>query len=367
MIRALAGSGANVIYVQAVRSHGGDGDPTHNPFRGGDPSRGVNPAVLEQWSTWFEALDEAGVIVFLVLYDDGARPFGNEGAALPDAERRFVRRIVDRFERRRNLVWCVAEEYREAFGEVPGRVRALAAAIARYDDHGHPIAVHHAKGDLTMDFRGDSAVGVFALQSGASSPEALHADVRHAVRDAEGRWPVVLSENWNRREGDHPGALVRGDRRGLRQRNWAAAMAGGHVMVLGAWGRAGLHRAPTPEMLADLGRQRSFFEATDFSGLRSQDDRARGSTRWVLSDGSRKALLYASEPGEPLGLAGLEGGRYVLGWLDPASGARRSETLRHEGGVARFERPAGFGPEAALRLSREPLPPPGSTTRPRGE
>ena len=44
LIAKLAGSGANSIYLMAVRSHGGDGEESHNPFVGHDPARGLNQA-----------------------------------------------------------------------------------------------------------------------------------------------------------------------------------------------------------------------------------------------------------------------------------------------------------------------------------
>ena len=37
LIDKLIPTGANSIYLQAVRSHGGDGDSTHNPFVNNDP------------------------------------------------------------------------------------------------------------------------------------------------------------------------------------------------------------------------------------------------------------------------------------------------------------------------------------------
>jgi len=49
LIEKLSGTGANCIYLMAVRSHGGDGDKTHNPFMENDPRKGFNPKVFAQW------------------------------------------------------------------------------------------------------------------------------------------------------------------------------------------------------------------------------------------------------------------------------------------------------------------------------
>lgn len=37
----------------AVRSHGGDGSSTQNPFIDSDPSKGLDQDILNQWENWF--------------------------------------------------------------------------------------------------------------------------------------------------------------------------------------------------------------------------------------------------------------------------------------------------------------------------
>ena len=64
------------IYIHAVRSNGGDGGGDENPFVGNDPTKGVDPAVLDQWDSYLSQLDAAGIVTWFHLYDDGARPFG---------------------------------------------------------------------------------------------------------------------------------------------------------------------------------------------------------------------------------------------------------------------------------------------------
>jgi hypothetical protein len=96
LIRTLKVEGGNCIYLQAVRSHGGDGEPNHNPFADNDPTKGISKPVLDQWEAWLAAMDDAGIVTHFFFYDDGTRPFGNEGDALPEAERRFVQTIVNR-------------------------------------------------------------------------------------------------------------------------------------------------------------------------------------------------------------------------------------------------------------------------------
>ena len=45
LIEKMKDTGANCIYLMAVRSHGGDGDKTHNPFIDNDPRKGIRVKV----------------------------------------------------------------------------------------------------------------------------------------------------------------------------------------------------------------------------------------------------------------------------------------------------------------------------------
>jgi hypothetical protein len=67
LIRRLEGTGANGIYMMALRTHGGDarGDRTQNPFIDNDPAKGLNHAVLEQWEEWFQEMERIGVTIYL--------------------------------------------------------------------------------------------------------------------------------------------------------------------------------------------------------------------------------------------------------------------------------------------------------------
>ncbi|HUW81514.1 MAG TPA: hypothetical protein VMZ31_01810 [Phycisphaerae bacterium] len=60
LIEKLKGTGANCVYLMAVRSHGGDGDSTHNPFVDSDPTRGLDQDILNQWEAWFVEMANRG-------------------------------------------------------------------------------------------------------------------------------------------------------------------------------------------------------------------------------------------------------------------------------------------------------------------
>ena len=64
LINKLVANGGNSIYFQMYRVPPGDGDATHNPFVNDDPSQGLNNAVLNQWETWFDAMDQAGILIY---------------------------------------------------------------------------------------------------------------------------------------------------------------------------------------------------------------------------------------------------------------------------------------------------------------
>ena len=78
LIDKMTGTGANAMYMQIIRSHGGDGDSTHNPFENSDPSQPLDQDILDQWETWFDAMGNAGIAIVLIIYDDapgfGSRP-----------------------------------------------------------------------------------------------------------------------------------------------------------------------------------------------------------------------------------------------------------------------------------------------------
>ncbi|MCD8533777.1 MAG: hypothetical protein LR011_02885, partial [Verrucomicrobia bacterium] len=68
IIQKMIHYGGNSLYLQAVRSHGGDGSPDHNPFVNHDPEQGLNKAVLDQWESWLSLMDDHGILIYFFLY-----------------------------------------------------------------------------------------------------------------------------------------------------------------------------------------------------------------------------------------------------------------------------------------------------------
>ncbi len=331
LIEKLARSGANSIYLQAVRSHGGDGDSTHNPFIRNDPRKGLNPAVLDQWDEWFTEMDRHGITIFFIFYDDSARIW-DTGDRVSDEEREFFHALVDRFEHHRRLIWVVAEEFEERYSW--RRASKLAEAIHEADDHGHPVSIHRLSGNDFQQFEGDPYLNQYAMQYNHRSKERLHEAAVQGFREAGGRYNVNLAEaaNWGR------GAEA-------RQKAWAAAMGGAYVMAFE------MDIASTPmEDLEDCGRLKRFMESTDFHFMAPRDDLADLDTEYVLARPGVSYIAYASR-GEAFGLRDLDAGRYRLRWLDLRSGHEATNEMVIGGDERRsrmLPRPAGIGSELAV-------------------
>ncbi len=341
LIAKMTGTGANSIYVMAVRSHGGDGDETQNPFIDHDPSKGINQAVLDQWDRWFTLLDRSGVTTFFILFDDNARIAGPR-APLSEEELGLIRTLVNRFQYHRNLIWCVAEEYQEGF--TPDQVVQVTRLIRSIDRFGHPIAVHKLTGTDFSEFAGEPSIDQFAMQLGetgktALDPKAVHEKVVEAWNAAGGKFNLNMSEL--------AGHYRPGDRENARLRSWAAAMGGAYVMVLGMD-----VQTTEPEALLDLGNLARFFEAVDLTGLEPRDERALGTTEYVLAAADGRFIAYSSNAGGRLGLKGLPKGNYQLIWFDCVTGTRAEEVVETESGDPLWEVPEGMGPEVVFKGAR---------------
>jgi len=335
LIEKLAPTGANCIYLMAVRSHGGDGDATHNPFVGHDPAKGVNAKVLDQWEQWFAEMDRHGIVIYFFIYDDDALVW-NTGDEVGAPERQFIRTLVERFKQHKHLVWCVAEEYAEELSAE--RVRRIAKLIRAEDDRGHSIAVHKNDGLDFSEFADDPCIDQFAIQYNVKTAEELHAGVVRARREAKGRYGVNLSE-----------AADWGAGAESRRKCWACAMGGASVMVLG------MDIASTPVSgLKDCGTVVRFFrQVQDLPSLEPHDELACAGTQYVLAEPGESYVAYTSKPGIHVGLRDMKAARYSFRWLDCTNGKTLvQESVRVPAGDQAWPRPDGIGDEVAVHLNR---------------
>ena len=341
LIGQLKGTGANCIYLMAVRSHGGDAgkdpsdlsDPKYqNPFTNGDPAQGLDPDILDQWETWFTAMEENGIVIYFFFYDDSARIW-KTGDRVGRDEQAFLRSIVKRFQHHRLLIWCIAEEYGEKLSR--RRTSNIAAVIRAADDHDHVIAVHQNNG-LEFHFAADPNIDQFAVQYNVGG-RALHDGVVEAWRKARGRF------NLNMAESNQHGAGAT-----ARKNSWACAMAGAYVMILR------LDIAGTaPNDLHDCGRLVRFFEATNFNEMAPHDALAYADTEYVLATPGESYIAYAADLSVAIGLKDLTPGRYSFTWFDCATGQTVNQhRVRVAAGNQSWRKPAGIGAEAAVYIQR---------------
>jgi hypothetical protein len=334
LINKLKGTGANSIYMQVIRSHGGDGEATHNPFVNHDPSRGVNAAVLDQWETWFTEMDSNGIVIFLFFYDDGARVW-NTGYNVGNEERAFIRTIVNRFKHHKHLIWVVAEEYQEAYSAK--RVSNIAAEIKAADDHGHVIAVHKLNGLSFAEFATDPNIDQFAIQYNTSSAQKLHAGVVFAWRNAAGRYNLNVSE-----------VAKHGAGATARKKNWAIAMGGAYAMVLG-WDIANTRTAD----LEGCGRLVNFMKRTNFNEMAPHDELRFGGTEYVLARPGYSYIAYASALSGDIGLKNMKAATYDLNWYDVRNGTLISQAkVKVADGDQTWRKPVGIGSELAVYFKR---------------
>ncbi len=333
VINKLAGTGANSIYLQAIRSHGGDGDSTHNPFIDHDPNKGLDEAVLDQWETWFTAMDNAGIIIYFFFYDDDACIWDCTSNTVPPEEKAFIQTLVNRFNHHKHLIWVIAEEYSEEFSSQ--RAANIAAEIRQADERAHPIALHQLDG-LTFDLPDDPNIDQFAIQYN-SSGQTMHNGVVSAWNDANGRYNLNMSESALH------GTGVTG-----RKNSWGAAMAGAYVMVYT------MNIADTPiSDLEDLGRLRAFFETTNFYDMAPRDDLAYGGTDYALAQEGSSYIAYAADLSGDIGLKNMTAGAYHFTWYDIAADVTIHQNNKSiNAGNQTWTKPSGMGSEIAVYIRR---------------
>ena len=334
LINKLRGTGANCIYLMAIRSHGGDGDKTQNPFIDHNPTKEINAKVLDQWERWFTEMDKAGIVIYFFFYDDSANPW-KTGDQVGQPERNFLQTIVNRFEHHNSLIWCIAEEYGEVLSHK--RVSNIAAIIRQTDDHKHVIAVHKNNGLDFPEFADDKNIDQFAIQYNVDTAEQLHTGMLDAWKKATGRYSLNMSE-----------AAGFGTGAELRQKCWACAMGGAYVMILN------MDIANTPiEDLKACGYLVRFFESTDFNRMSPHDKLAHAGAQYVLADPGQSYIAYASNLKGEIGLKALEQGQYQLTWLDCATGKTITQNnLTLATGDQTWPKPNEIGNELALYIRK---------------
>ncbi|GJM21658.1 MAG: hypothetical protein DHS20C15_15730 [Planctomycetota bacterium] len=341
IIQKMAESGGNTLYVQAVRSHGGDGFADHNPFHNNNPSHGLNPAVLEQWDEWITAADEAGIVVFFFFYDDSAAIWDGFGDVVP-AEAAFMRDLTNSIEKHPNLILIVAEESEEA--RSAQHARELAEIIVEADDYDHLVGDHHHSGTTFKSWSEGSSMQVFGMQRNVTG-DAVHNDAVSVYTKARqsgtqgNAWMAVYTE-----------AAVTLDAGNAARRHfiWGAAMGGLQPLIYGM----DVNTTPITQ-LAQCRTLQDFMEQSDVWTMEPADHRAAGGTRWALANDQGSAILYTRQPGVNLGITDMQDETVDLHWLDTITGQSFvQEAVQVTAGTNLFARPEHLGNEVALWITR---------------
>ena len=330
LINKLKETGANSIYLMAVRSHGGDGDSTQNPFIDSDPTKGFDDDILNQWETWFSEMDNNGIIIFFFFYDDSARIW-NTGDAVGPEERIFIQELVNKFEHHRNLIWCVAEEYEERYSAT--RVSNIAAEIRSTDDYNHVIAVHKLSGLDFSEFADDPNIDQFAIQWKVPTIGANHADMITAWNNANGKYNLNLAEPAN----DY------GTVEFSRKRNWAVAMGGAYIMPID-WDIAFTAKA----YLEDSGRLVRFMESINLSEMVPHDEVITSGTGYCLANPGNEYVIYLPDGGSVTVDLSVVGDTLTVEWYNPKDETYYSGGTITGGGSKSFTPP--FSDDVVLHL-----------------
>lgn len=364
IIRRLAATGVSAFHVQMFRMRRcnikDEGDDTHNPFIGHDPTKGLNRAVLDQWDGWLGELEKAGVVVHLEFYNDATDvermgwKLDARGNLHPDEER-FITGIVNRFKHHKNILWGIEESANKLPGARTPHFKRIAEAIARTDNHHHPIVQSFVipndpeddfppGGILSDAYYRDPHIRVVTwlhlIPHGDDVDMQYREYLRYSKRDSP-HFVVMKNETFWR-------PYVAGDPLGRRY-SWAAVMAGLHNLE--AQHKA--DRTAHEPRLREHGYIARFMEQTDFYRMQPHSELASGSTRWVLANPGESYIAYTFNGSAALGLKGMTAGTYNLLWLDTIDGRTVSQTeVAVASGEAKWTRPDSFSSEIALYVKR---------------
>lgn len=339
MIRKLIEYGGNCIYMQIVRTHGGDAakeedSETQNPFIDSDPAKGIDEDILNQWEQWFTLMDENNIVIYLFIYDDSARVWAT-GDDLGPEETAFVTELVNKFRHHRNLIWIFCEESEEAYSAT--RVQEVAQLIQSLDQPGRVIGNHHHSGTVFKTWEAGGALTHYSMQLSAKGDEAHQGSIE-ALKNAAGRYQVVYSES----------TAVGEDPTDMRHHMWNVAMGGLMPMAL----LMDIQNTPV-SLLKQCRILQSCFEALPFYLMESHDELATNAGQWVFARPGLAYLIYSRDGDGPLSLTDLPYGNYQLTWLDCVTGRRIVETVNlDDQPPGLFRAPEGIGSERALSLLR---------------
>ncbi len=381
IIDELASRGARGIYFHLTRAYGGDGGAAEHLFKS-NSDKTLDVQKLQALASFMDQLDQAGILMWVTLLDDHAKPWGCYSAQNQANYQRYAQQLTSAFKGYKHLIWVTKEEY--DWGDCSHQsnvdlVKTLATTIHATDST-HAIATHHMNGER-FAFSSDPNITVFGQQTG-SNGEGDSVEHMHAPAGQEG-WSSGAAYVMAEAHPYHKTLIRDGKSTEVRQSLWATAFAGGSVLLYdsyechdphnyssGAWlcsgPNAGTNPAqPTSVMLDALRRVRRFMNSTRYEEMTplfadALAARVLAGTRWILANDTKGLfLLFGSSSSSTLGLRNVASGSYLARWYDPSDGVpgelSGGTVVSHTGNALSLAKPSGIGAEAVLYLVRQGL------------
>lgn len=352
LVSRLIPTGANSLYVMGIRSWG-DGGTNEDPFNTHRNSHsGINQSIINGWKTILQPADNAGIATHFFFYDDATGVSGELGWPLQSGqlhaeEKAYIDAVVNTLEGFKNIVWVVMEETQEMGSDHVEHAKKIAEEIRLADDYDHPIGAHQLSG-LNFLWPDDSNIDQFTMQYNVGTADQLHSGMVTAWNNANGRYNLNMSEAANHGSGAT-----------ARQKNWATALGGAYIMVLG-WSDF-----KNTADLQQCGYLVKFFESTDFNTMAPNDGLKSGGTQYVLANPGISYIGYATNLSGNMGFKSLtSGATYTLKWLDPVTGTSITETKTASASEQSWPKPSGVGSEVALYIKKSGALPSVSPTPP---
>jgi hypothetical protein len=365
IIKKLAGTGANTFHVLALRDsrynlEPGNGAPDGNPFEDSDISGKLDDDILSQWEGWLGEMEAAGLNVLFNFYNDfddyeekAGWKLDAQGNLHPQ-EKYLVGTLVNRFKHHKNLIWALEESCNKLSRAKQQRLKKVAELVARTDNFHHPIAqmfqvlyydeVHPDKVS-PEDYVNDPYVkvmtwGHYATKDKKLPPvEQYYQELVEHGQQAAGRYVLLNTE-----VDKHPTASA-----ASRLYGWTSAMA--NVYAANAYHRPDKTNVPH-ETFQDDGRIRTFMEGTDFHRMSSKSDLKTGSTLYVLASDAGSYIAYSNNATHDMGIRNVQGGTYLLRWLDAVNGNTAEQVAAVTAGAQVWPKPPAIGAEVALYVKR---------------
>ena len=359
----LVRNGVNGIYFHTMRSHGGDGSPSEHlflePVNATIVDRNISAVKLNELASYLDQFDQAGVLMWLNIFDDHAKPYGCINDANAQRYADYAISIATAFKSYKHLIWVTQEEYNwlpdknGCTADENVRLQILLAKSIRSVDTDHAIATHHMNGQA-FAFANAPNITVYAQQTWTKNDNDMH-EVS-GLLGWNSKVAYVMSEAYSY----HQTLIKASNDKAIRTSMWATAFSGGSVFVHGAYESL---PDPSETLLASFGRLQRFMNSLPFRlttplfGTALQSRRLAGTKFILLNDTRGIYILYGLMPGSTraLGVTSALSGRYLVRFFNPETSTPADLVggwiVNHPGGSLSLPVP-GTGDEAALYLKR---------------